>query len=529
VRASSLLAAAVALLVAAPAEAARLSPPLRLPGEAGAAAAAQWLVGARPGRISARIARRHGARKVLPGAFAVPRSEARALAGALQRRGLLTFAEPDAVRHLAQQPRAVPDDPLSATNRWRDAAVDPSLVPPPVTPESPLLALVDSKLDASHPEFAGGNVSTIRSRPVGNLHGTATAAVAAAPKNDVGILGVWPGMRALNVSLPSDGVSCSQSSSGIVAAVRAKAAVINMSYGSNAFCYLEYEALQYATVHGVTLVAAAGNEFDQGNPLEFPASLPHILTIGAVTPQDRAAYFSNENAALDLAAPGVNILTAVPPSLDEDDGPADGYMSLDGTSFAAPIVAAAATWLRAERPTLTVDQVAQVIRLSARDLGKRGWDASTGFGALDLKAALARTPPPADPKEPNEDIPFVNGSAFGRRDAPIWSGKGRAKLFATLDHYEDPSDVYRLRIPGRKLVRIRATPRFGDPDLEVYDGAAKHVATKRHRVVRSRRHGRRSEYVTVRNRGGTTRTAYVRVFTSGRGSGLDAAYTLTVR
>jgi subtilisin family serine protease len=501
---------------------------MRLPAGAGAAGTATWVVGARPTPASAAIARRHGARAVLPGGYVVPRARARALAAALRRRGLLTYAEPDAPRRLAQTARAIPDDPLSASNRWRDAAVDPTLGPPAVDEDSPVLALVDSKLEAGHPEFVAGNVSTIRARPVGNLHGTATAAVAAAPKNDTGILGVWPGMRALNVSLPSEGVSCSDSAGGIAAAVREGAAVINMSYGSQTFCFLEYQALQRATARGITLVAAAGNEFDAGNPLEFPASLPHVLTVAALTPQDRAAFFSNENSAIDLSAPGVRILTAVPVAFDED-GTADGYMELDGTSFSAPIVAAAATWLRAVRPDLSVDQVAQVIRLSARDVGREGWDASTGFGALDLKAALDRRPPGVDPKEPNEDIPFVSGAVFARRDAPVWTGRRRTSLFATLDHYEDPGDVYRIRIPPRRLVRIRATPRFGDPDLELYAGTARHVATRRRLVVASRRSGRRSEFVSVRSRTDQTVTAYVRVFTPGRGSSLDAAYTLTIR
>ena len=67
---------------------------------------------------------------------------------------------------------------------------------------SPLIALVDARLDETHPEFQGGNVSTLGGLPLTNLHGTATAAVAAAPKNNIGILGVWPGARALNVPLP---------------------------------------------------------------------------------------------------------------------------------------------------------------------------------------------------------------------------------------------------------------------------------------------------------------------------------------
>jgi hypothetical protein len=522
------LAAILIVLAAAPPARASLTPPMQLPARAGAATTATWLVGARPSAAADRIARRHDATVLRSGSYVVARPRARELAQALGAR--LTYAEPDRPKRLAQaQPRAIADDPLSAQNRWRDSAVDPALAPPPVTPESPLLALVDAKLDIGHPEFAGSNVATIRDRPVTNVHGTATAAVAAAPKNDVGILGVWPGMRALNVSLPGDDVSCADSAGGIQAAIEAGAAVINMSYGSSGFCYTEYLALQAATARGITLVAAAGNEFARGNPLEFPASLPHVVTVAALTPRGKAAFFSNENAAIDLSAPGVSILTAVPFALDEDKGPADGYMALDGTSFAAPIVSAAAAWLRAARPDLSADQVAQVIRLSARDVGRKGWDASTGFGALDLRTALVKTPPPVDPGEPNEDIPFVDGTAFGQGQAPIWTGRRRAKLFATLDVYEDPGDVYRLRIPAHRTAHIRVTPRFGDPDLDVYGSRAGHVAVRRDRIVRSRHTGRHAEAVTVRNRGGSTGTAYLRVFVPGRGNGLDAAYTLTVR
>ena len=110
-------------------------------------------------------------------------------------------------------------DPLDARAAWRAAIVDPALAPPPVTPTSPLLVLVDSQLDAAHPEFAGGNVATLGGLPVASAHGTETAAVAAAPKNDVGITGVWPGMRALNVPLPEE-IRCADSVTGIAARSR---------------------------------------------------------------------------------------------------------------------------------------------------------------------------------------------------------------------------------------------------------------------------------------------------------------------
>jgi hypothetical protein len=410
--------------------------------------------------------------------------------------------------------------------------VDPALVPPAVTPESPVLALVDAKADVSHPEFtSGGNLVSLDGRAVEVDHGTATAAVAGAPVNGIGMVGVWPGMRMINVPLPADDIRCTDSARGIARAVASGAAVINMSYGSTSFCQTEYLALQQATRAGVTLVAAAGNEFDQGNPLEFPASLPHVLTVGASTPDDQAAFFSNQNAAMDLVAPGVSIIAAVPLALDTDDGTQDGYALVDGTSFSAPMVAAAATWLRQARPDLRVDQVAQVIRLSARDIGETGYDKSTGFGALNLAAALQRTPPVPDVLEPNEDIGFVDGRAFDKVAAPILA-KGRTADFpALLDVYEDPADVYRLRVPPRRSVTVTIRPRFGNPDLELFSGSARATSQSRYRLARSRHTAQRTDSVRFRNRSGRTRTIYARVWIRPVSSlkTLDAGYRLTAR
>ena len=112
--------------------------------------------------------------------------------------------------------------------------------------------------------------------------------MAAAPQNGVGIIGIWPNARALNLPLPPE-ISCSDSARRIARAVDLGAAVINMSYGFSDACRTEYQAIQRAIARGVVPVAAAGNEFSEGNPVEFPASLPHVLTVAAVGADDRAA------------------------------------------------------------------------------------------------------------------------------------------------------------------------------------------------------------------------------------------------
>jgi len=151
------------------------APPVHLPGDAQVSSVradrATWIVGARP---SASLPRAFGARRLTDGVWLVARSRARPLARALRRRGELVFAEPN---RLARELQAPPPDPMSSQTPWRDQVVEQSLAPPPVTPDSPLLALIDSQLDATHPEFQGGNVTTTGDQPLTNEHGTATAAV----------------------------------------------------------------------------------------------------------------------------------------------------------------------------------------------------------------------------------------------------------------------------------------------------------------------------------------------------------------
>jgi subtilisin family serine protease len=306
------------------------------------------------------------------------------------------------MRRLQAAP-APPEDEASRTD-WRGFLLDDAaLAPPAVTAQSPLIALVDSQADLAHPEFAGGGLAVAEpDRPVIDLHGTATAAVAGAPANGVGMLGLWPGARMLNVGTGNlEGFTCGETVRAISTAIRARAAVLNLSIGSEGACYAQYEAVSEAIARGILVVAAAGNErlrrteSGEVNPVTYPAAFPHVLSVAAFGTRGGSSRFSTANGAVDLAAPGESILTAVPPAFDRDDRAVDGYARLAGTSFAAPIVSGAGAWLLAARPDLGADQVAAVLRRSARDLDARGWDQSSGFGALDLPAALTAPTPGA--------------------------------------------------------------------------------------------------------------------------------------
>jgi hypothetical protein len=518
--------AGVAALAAPPALADAPEPPMALPGDAVAAAApaarGMWIVGARPGARSRAVARRFGAERIeSTGGYAVARPQARAFARALG--GLLTYAQPDTLARPLQ--RVVAQDPLSVPpDDWRDWVVNPALTPPLVDGNSPLIAVIDAQVDLSHPEWQGGNTDALQQFPVTNAHGTATTSVAAAPVNGLGIVGVWPGARALNLPL-SEELSCRERAQQIAAAIQRKAAVITMSYGANSICFPEYEALQAAVASGIVPVAAAGNEFTEGNPAEFPASLPHVVTVAAVgpAPEFRSSFFSNVNAAIDLSAPGENIMTAVPTALDPDG---NGWQQQSGTSFSAPMVAAAIAWVRAARPELTPDQAAQAVRLSAVDLGRRGWGADTGFGLLNVERALSRPASLADPLEPNDSMYWVDGRAFGQPDGLIFKGGRTRRLGATIDVFEDPADVYRIRLRRHSRVKISADPvRTDDVALRVYGRKAGSLDAKP--LKRSARRGKRTERITLRNRSGRARVYYVAVLVQGSRD-LDAAYALRV-
>ena len=108
----------------------------------------------------------------------------------------------------------------------------------------------------------------------------------------------------------------------------------------------------------------------------------------------------------------------------------------------------------------------------------------------------------------------------------IFKGGKTRRLGATIDAFEDPADVYRIRLRPRSRVRISANPvRNDDVDLRVYARKAKSLDAKP--LKRSARRGKRTERITLRNRSGRARVYYVAVRVQGSRD-LDAAYALRV-
>jgi hypothetical protein len=478
------------------------------------------------------LLRKAGGEEISPSLsmWRVRTSEARRLLPALRRAGIVVLVQPDRplVRTSAAAPRT---DPLVPAEWWlTDIGADRVT---PVGPGVPV-TIIDTGVDLTHPEFAGRpNTIALNEQRVtdsaDDFHGTAVASVVGAPENGVGLVGVYPQavLRTYDSDLSGE-LTDADAIRGIETAAQAGPSVINLSFGSVEPNIALQNEIFSVFRRGSIVVAASGNSRDQGNPINFPANMSHVLTVAATDRQDRAAFFSSSSSGVDLAAPGVDIEVAVPLSFN-----ANGYESLAGTSFSAPIVSGATALVWTARPDLKNTQIYDLIRWSARDVGAPGFDEDTGFGILDIPSALSLAPPAVDPQEPNDDVNLVMpGGLFRTGTAPLTSAtRGSATLKARLDFTEDPEDVYRVWVPARKTVTFSVRG-SDNVDLQAWRASTRSVtevgaAAKRDLAGTSANKGTKIDNIVIKNTAKKGAYYYADIFLGGKVG--DAAYTLTVK
>ena len=271
------------------------------------------------------------------------------------------------------------------------------------------IAVIDSGADLRAPDIAHKSPATwsvlSRSPRVADVlgHGTFVSSLAAGSTDDgVGIAGFGGDAKLLVVqAIDRNGyITDVDEAAGIVYAVKHGAKIINLSIGGSQTSPIEQRAIRYAASHGVLLVAAAGNEYQQGNQVEYPAALLQPvgsrgrggigLAVGATNMDGTRADFSNTGTYLSLAAPGDNVFAAESADSDwphaQPPWASPGYYGwASGTSFASPEVAGAAALVWGANPGLTARQVAEVLKQSASG---GTWNPQLGWGSLDAAAAV---------------------------------------------------------------------------------------------------------------------------------------------
>lgn len=329
----------------------------------------------------------------------------------LEEAGLLAYAEPDWIVTLLD----VPDDPgYTGGKQWELSALHMDYawnngITGRMEDGSPVrIGVVDSGVFAAHEDLDGTNImggtnycvsadSTERSDVSDSVgHGTfITGILAAATGNGVGVAGLAPQAEIVPLK-------CFTAKTGkisdVVAAIYGgvddyQCRVLNMSFGvtrsgldqglSENPRALE-EAVTYAEAKGVILVAAVGNASggSTGNdPVQYPAGYEAVIGVGSVDREKTVSRFSYQNESVYITAPGQELY-----GLGITSGTA--YVTGQGTSYAAPMVSAAAALALSVRPELTPAEFRSILRDTAEDLGEPGWDTVYGHGFLDIGGLL---------------------------------------------------------------------------------------------------------------------------------------------
>lgn len=308
------------------------------------------------------------------------------------------------------------------------------------------VAVIDTGIDFQHPDLnvAGGvDCTTFNPFKPGacasggdddHYHGTHVAGTIGALDNGIGVVGVAPGARLWAVKvLNSRG---SGYSSWIVAGIDWIAAhastieVANMSLGGSGYNQAEYDAIQGAVNKGVAFAVAAGNEGADANNYS-PSAFDNVMTVSALADfdgqtggsgaptcrsdqDDTLADFSNWGTEVDIAAPGVCILSTFPLEKGE-------YGTISGTSMASPHVAGALALLASVNKPLTAADVYSLYN-QIRSAGNYNWTDDSGdgtkeplldvgfFGATLIPVGAANTPPVVSITSPANGASFTSGT-----------------------------------------------------------------------------------------------------------------------
>jgi subtilisin family serine protease len=263
------------------------------------------------------------------------------------------------------------------------------------------IAVIDSQIDAAHPDLEGviaERFSAVGAPEKPHAHGTGMAGAIASHQR---LLGTAPGARLLAVHAFSTAAAAAESTTfnilkGIDWSVRQGARIINMSFAGPKDPSLE-RVLKLAYDKGIVLIAAAGNAGPKSPPL-YPGADPNVIAVTATDADDKLFTGANRGKYISVAAPGVDILVPAP----EGD-----YQITTGTSVAAAEVSGIVALLLERNPKLTPAEIRRILTMSAKRLGPGERDDNFGSGLIDPLQALqladprtATTTPPPAPMRP---------------------------------------------------------------------------------------------------------------------------------
>jgi subtilisin family serine protease len=246
------------------------------------------------------------------------------------------------------------------------------------------IAILDSGVDGAHPDLVnqmvpGWNAIDNSSTTADiNGHGTAVAGTAAAATNNAtGVASIAGGAKIMPVRITNDPngyAYWSDVARGLNWAADNGADVANISYGVSNSTTVASAAQYMRNKGGVVVVAAANDGVDPGY-----TDNPYMISVSATDSADAKASWSNYGAFIDVAAPGVSILTTTRGS---------GYGNWNGTSFSSPATAGVVALIMSANPSLTPDDIEKVLENSAVKVAGTDFHPYFGYGRVDAAAAV---------------------------------------------------------------------------------------------------------------------------------------------
>ena len=268
-----------------------------------------------------------------------------------------------------------------------------------------IIAVLDSGIDASHPDLAGNLVPGYNFYD-GNTntadvcgHGTKVAGSAAAVTNNAaGVAGVagQAKIMPLRIAYNTSGTCygwLSDIANGVTYAADHGARIANISYAAMPATASVVSAASYMKSKGGLVFVSAGNL----NKDEGYTPTTSMIAVSATDSADNRSSFSSYGAFVSLSAPGSGIYTTVQGGT---------YGAVNGTSFASPVAAAVGALVMSANPSLTAAQVENILFSTAVDLGTAGRDIYFGYGRVNAAAAVAaaKAQPVADTTAPTVAI-----------------------------------------------------------------------------------------------------------------------------
>jgi membrane-anchored mycosin MYCP len=307
---------------------------------------------------------------------------------------------------------------------WQQRWLAPERVWPLSTGAGVLVAVVDSGTDASHPQLTGQverGFDMLSDGPGGDIdcvsHGTAVASIIAARRQEgVGFAGLAPGAKILPVRVSEKEVEGDKEKGASVPpqrfadairqAVDDGATVVNMSVTLYTPEPAVEAAIEYARSKDVVLIAAAGNQHQNGerpDPVPYPAAYDGVIGVGAIDEKGARVAESQVGPYVDIVAPGGAVVAATR---------GFGHALWTGTSFATPMVSATAALMRSAEPGLSAVDVGRRL-LATADPARGGAAQGYGRGVVNPYRAVTERLTDAAPRaqQPLPDVPYDAAAA----------------------------------------------------------------------------------------------------------------------